>query len=179
MPAATKTKKPATTTRRAPVPSARAAAPAPRRASAQDIICVRIKRYNPKRGHKMQRYMVFGYKFLEENNWYKVPATITYLGQKKDLREYLENVRQDNEDPESPMAFDVCTVAEMQRINQREREIEERKQYNLRRTGDPVDMTRSSRRDSERGDLTLDDINYSAGRRKFPRSMRSAAEEES
>lgn len=155
-----------------------------------EIMCVRIKRYNPKRGNRLQRFMVFGYKFLEEANWYKVPTKIVYLGEVKDLREYLENVHQDNEDPESPMAFDVCTVPEMERINKHERDIEERKQFNLRRVGDPVDMTRQPRRSasergtgrrdmSERGDLTLDDVGYNSGRRKFPRSMRSAAEEES
>ena len=159
-----------------------------KRQSKPAIVVVRLKRYNPKRGHRLQRFALWGYIFKEEQNWYKVPATITYMGEVKDLKDYLENVHQDNEDPESPLAFDVVTEKEAELINKHERKVEEMKAYNLRRTGDPVDMTgrRASRRGveeptAERGDLTLDDIKYrakegKAGRRKFPRSMKRAEE---
>lgn len=153
-----------------------------KRQSKPAIIVVRLKRYNPKRGQRLQRFALWGYIFKEEQNWYKVPAKITYMGEVKDLKDYLENVHQDNEDPDSPFAFDVVTEKEAEAINKRERQVEQMKQYNLRRTGEPVDMTGARRRSSrepgeERGDLTLDDVKYkAAGRRKYPRSMKREVE---
>lgn len=142
-----------------------------------EFIVVRLKRYNPKKGHNLRKYGLWGYIFKEEQNWYRVPAKITYDGKVRDLQDYLENVHQDNEDPDSPFAFDVVTEKEAERINKQERQVEQMKQYNLRRTGDPVDMTGGRRGRSaasdERGDLTLEDVRYkSAGRRKFPRTMK-------
>ena len=156
----------------------KSAAPKKTAAKTQEIMCVRIKRYNPRKGHRLQRYSLWGIKFLEEQNWYKVPTKILFMGAVKNLKAYLEEVRQDNEDPDSPLAFDVVTVAEMERINRREREAEQLKQFNLRRTGDPVDFTRSGRIASEAGDLTLDDVNNKPDRRKFPRSTRPARRDE-
>ena len=159
-------------------PTAKKRAKAP-----EEIAVVRLKRYNPKRGHNIRQYLVWGYVFKELQNWYKIPAKINYLGEVKNLKEYLENVHQDNEDPESPLAFDVVTEKEAALITKQEREAEERKAYNLRGNGDPVDMTgrrgkRGSSQGDERGDLSLDDVRYdkAATRRKFPRSMAAVDE---
>ncbi len=136
--------------------------------TAEKYMCVRLKRYAPKKGNKLQRYTVFGMKFLEEAGWYKVHTSVVFAGKKIDLKGYLENVLQDNDDPESPFAFDVVTPAEAERINKKEEEAERRRHYNLRTNG-PTDMTRKRRKD-ESGDLTLDDVNSKPSRRKFPRS---------
>lgn len=134
-------------------------------------MCVRIKRYNPKRGFRKQRFTVFGMKFVEENNWYKVRTSVVFDGEKRDLKTYLENVLQDDDDPDSEYVFDVVSEAEAERINKREEEAERRKHYNLR-TNRPTDMTTSRRKRSanEAGDLTTEDVNGKPSRRKFPRS---------
>lgn len=145
-------------------------------------MCVRIKRYNPAKGHKKLRYMVYGMKFEEERNWYRVPESIVYQGKKIDLKSYLENVTQDdnpeNEDPK--FVFDVVTPAEAERIVKRDRERARDEQYNLRRTGEPVNYT-GRRNRKESGDLTTEDIGAPVASRpsrpKRERSTRAAAVE--
>ncbi len=96
--------------------------------SARPVFMVRLKPYNPKRGIKLRRYVVFGHRFDEERGWYKVNEMITDLdsrtGQRKqvNLIEYLRDVRQNNEDQDSPKAFDVCTPEEAAKIDEAEEE---------------------------------------------------------
>lgn len=72
----------------------------------------RLKPYNPKRGYKLRRYTVFSIRFHVDRGWYKIAP---------DVAAYLKTVHQDNNNPDSPLAFDVCTAAEVEAIAKRER----------------------------------------------------------
>lgn len=73
-------------------------------------IFVRIKPYNPRKGHLKQRFFTFfGFNFRESNGWQRMQATITHGGRELDVEEYLRSVRQDENDPDSEPVFDVCT----------------------------------------------------------------------
>ncbi len=65
-----------------------------------ETMFVRLKPFNPKRGHLLRRYTFQGIKFHEERGWYRVS---------KDVAEHLKAVHQVAVDLHSPMAFDVCT----------------------------------------------------------------------
>lgn len=84
---------------------------------------VRIKPYNPKRGHVLRKYthLPTGKRFEENAGWYKVDAG---------LANYLKGVHQIASDPDSQFAFDVCTEAEAKRIDEREKKSKERKDPN-------------------------------------------------
>lgn len=73
---------------------------------------VRLKPYNPKRGHLLRRYTVFGIRFECEKGWYEVDD---------DIAIYLKTVHQDNNDPDSKDAFDVCTLDEAKELDRKER----------------------------------------------------------
>lgn len=81
---------------------------------AQDTMLVRIKKYNPRRGYVLRRYVYadrktgIRYRFYEDRGWYVVPARIAKI---------LADIHSRVEDPESPFAFDVVTRAEAQRID--------------------------------------------------------------
>ncbi len=68
-----------------------------------DTLLVRLKPYDPRRGHVLLRYTYAGIKFQEERGWYRVEAKVA---------EYLRAVREVPSDRYSPLAFDVCTEAE-------------------------------------------------------------------
>lgn len=93
---------------------------------------VRLKPFNVKKGNKLRRFLVFGYKFLEERGWYKIPRKTDHqkmpatavsppVFEEVDVIEYLREVHNDNEDPDSPLAFDIVdTLKEAQEIDKRE-----------------------------------------------------------
>lgn len=68
-----------------------------------ETLLVRLKPYDPRRGHVLRRYTYDGIKFQPERGWYRV---------EKSVAEYLRTVHQQPSDPYSPLAFDVCTDAE-------------------------------------------------------------------
>ena len=74
-------------------------------------LLVRLKPYNPKAGHVLRTYVVQGIKFLHDRGWYEVPDA---------LAAYLKTVPQQDTEPNSPFAFDVCTPAEAKAIDERE-----------------------------------------------------------
>lgn len=74
---------------------------------AKQVMHVRLKPYEPRRGHVLRRYSYGGIKFHEERGWYRVD---------KDVADYLRTVRQVHGDEFSALAFDVCTEAEAQAI---------------------------------------------------------------
>lgn len=76
-----------------------------------DILLVRLKPYEPRRGHVLRRYVVNGVKFHEERGWYRVG---------KELADYLRTVRQVEHDPYAQPAFDVCTEEEAKATDVRE-----------------------------------------------------------
>jgi len=75
---------------------------------------VRLKPYNPRRGHVRRRQMVEGVRFDGEHNWYRIDDHA--------FAERLRVMTQDENDPESAALFDVCTEAEARAIQERERE---------------------------------------------------------
>jgi hypothetical protein len=78
-----------------------------------ETLLVRLKPYDPRRGHVVRRYTYAGIKFQEERGWYRV---------EKAVAEYLRNVRQVPSDRHSPHAFDVCTEAEAKTLEASEAE---------------------------------------------------------
>jgi hypothetical protein len=78
-----------------------------------DTLLVRLKPYDPRRGHVLRRYTYAGIKFQEERGWYRVEKVVA---------EYLRNVREVPSDRYSPLAFDVCTEAEAKALEAAETE---------------------------------------------------------
>ena len=78
-----------------------------------ETIFVRLKPYDPRRGHVLRRYTYRGIKFQEERGWFRVP---------KDVADYLRAVHQVPGDEHSPLAFDCCTEAEAKGLDAKEKE---------------------------------------------------------
>lgn len=76
-----------------------------------DTLLVRLKPYDPRRGHVLRRYTYAGIKFQEERGWYRVEKTVA---------EYLRAVHEVPTDRYSPLAFDVCTEAEAKALEANE-----------------------------------------------------------
>jgi len=72
---------------------------------------VRLKPYDPRRGHVLRRYTYSGVKIHEERGWHRVS---------KSVADYLKTVRQVAGDDYSPLAFDVCTDDEAKALDARE-----------------------------------------------------------
>ena len=73
-----------------------------------ETMLVRLKEYNPRRGQVLRRFVYDGVKFQVECGWYRVS---------KEMAEYLKTVRQEQEDPNSPLAFEVCSEAEAKALD--------------------------------------------------------------
>jgi hypothetical protein len=78
-----------------------------------ETLLVRLKQYDPRRGHVLRRYTYRGIKVHEERGWYRV---------NEDVAEHLRSVRQIPSDEHSPLAFDVCTEAEAKVLDANEKE---------------------------------------------------------
>jgi hypothetical protein len=78
-----------------------------------ETFLVRLKAYDPRRGHVLRRFTYRGIKFHEERGWYRVD---------KSVADYLRGVRQRTGDEHSPLAFDVCTEEEAKGLDTREKE---------------------------------------------------------
>lgn len=78
-----------------------------------DTLLVRLKPYDPRRGHVLRRYTYAGIKFQEERGWYRV---------EKPVADYLRGVHEVSTDSYSPLAFDVCTEAEAKALEAGESE---------------------------------------------------------
>jgi hypothetical protein len=76
-----------------------------------ETLFARLKGYDPRRGQVLRRYAYRGIKIHEDRGWYRVPA---------EVGEYFRAVRQLAHDPQSPLAFDVCTEEEAREIESRE-----------------------------------------------------------
>ena len=79
-----------------------------------DTLLVRLKPYDPRRGHVLRRYTYAGIKFQEERGWYRVERPVA---------EYLRAVREVPSDRYAPLAFDVCTEAEAKALDAGEQEV--------------------------------------------------------
>ena len=78
-----------------------------------ETLLVRLKPYDPRRGHVLRRYTYAGIKFQEERGWYRV---------EKPVAEYLRAVHEVPTDGYSPLAFDVCTEEEAKALEAGESE---------------------------------------------------------
>ena len=78
-----------------------------------ETLLVRLKPYNPRRGHVLRRYTYRGIKFHWERGWYRVAKAIA---------EYLRSVRQVPGDEHAPPAFDVCTDEEAKKLVSKEKD---------------------------------------------------------
>lgn len=111
---------------------------------------VRLKPYDPKRGHVIRRYTVYSIRFEERRGWYRV---------EDEVAEYLKTVHQIYGDEYSPNAFDVCTEEEANQID-----VEEKKKAEERaRAGEP-NIVRP--RDATSVDLSTADLAKSSRSRE-------------
>jgi hypothetical protein len=69
---------------------------------------VRLKAYDRRRGLVLRRFNYRGIKFIAGQGWSRV---------RPDVAAYLRTVRQAHNDETSPLAFDVCTPEEAQRVD--------------------------------------------------------------
>ena len=90
-------------------------------------LLVRLKPYDPRRGHVVRRFTYRGIKFHEERGWYRVASEVA---------EYLRAVRQVQSDEHAPLAFDVCTEEEARALDD-----EEAKEITRSKASDPVETT--------------------------------------
>ena len=96
-------------------------------AIARDVMFVRIKPHNPRKGYRLRRYLVFGMKFEEEKGWYKIDRVVKYAGEKIDIIAYLEEVRNSETDPDSALAFDITDEAGAKAIDAKEKKDREKR----------------------------------------------------
>ena len=81
-----------------------------------DMMLVRLKPHEPKRGYVLKRFAYRGITFHSERGWYRV---------EKDIAEYLRGVHEEPTDPTSPLAFEVYTEREAKDLEEKE-EVEAR-----------------------------------------------------
>jgi hypothetical protein len=76
-----------------------------------ETMLVRLKPFDPRRGHVLRRYTYRGIKFHVERGWYRVEPAVAA---------YLKEVRQVAADEHAPLAFDVQTEEEARALDARE-----------------------------------------------------------
>jgi hypothetical protein len=76
-----------------------------------DSLLVRLRPHDPRRGHVLRCFAFRGVRFYAHLGWYRVPSEIA---------EHLRLAHQHADDPHSPLAFDVCTLDEAERIDAEE-----------------------------------------------------------
>lgn len=126
---------------------------------------VRLKRHDPRRRHVLRSYMhgPSGKRFEEKRGWYVVPG---------ELAAKLAKVRQIESEDESPLAFDICTLAEAKAIDAREKVITERRAA----AADANDLTSSDVADGRRraadvaGEVAPEEKTVAAPLRRAPAS---------
>jgi len=121
---------------------------------------VRLKPYDPKRGHVIRRYTAFSIRFEEARGWYKVADEVAA---------YLATVHQVPGDEDSPLAFDVCTEEEAQSLETAEKKkAEERARAAEPNVAQPYDVSVRA------GDLTTTDLPQARTTRAEARAARRA-----
>lgn len=85
---------------------------------ATQTMLVRLRPYNPKRGCLLRRFTYRGIRFMEDRGWYRVD---------EEIAGYLRGVRQVDSDPDSSLAFDVCTEEEARALEEKERKEKRRR----------------------------------------------------
>lgn len=121
---------------------------------------VRLKPFDPKKGHVIQRYTAFSIRFEEKRGWYKVSDEVAT---------YLASVHQRPSDDESPLAFDVCTEEEAQRVETAEKKkAEDRARAAEPNVANPYDIS------TKPADLTTADLPQPKPARSETRTTRRA-----
>lgn len=121
---------------------------------------VRLKPYDPKRGHVIRRYTAFSIRFEEARGWYKVADEVAA---------YLGTVHQVPGDEDSALAFDVCSEEEAQRLETAEKKkAEERARAAEPNVAQPYDVSVRA------GDLTTADLPQARTTRAEARAARRA-----
>ncbi len=128
---------------------------------APPVFMVRLKKYDPKKGFRLKQFHVYGQRFEEERGWYKVNEFVTDFDHKTggrlrvNLIEYLRDVRQNQEDPDSKLAFDVCTPEQASKIDADEEEAiasrAKASDVTRGRARHPNDLTTGDIRNRDRG----------------------------
>jgi hypothetical protein len=105
---------------------------------------IRLKPLDAKKGHNIRRYTTFSTTFEEHKGWYRVSDEVA---------SYLATVHQVPNDEDTPLAFDVCTKEEAERIELAEKKrAEERARAAEPNVAAPRDVTAIG------GDLTTADL---------------------
>lgn len=84
-----------------------------------ETVLARLKDYDKRRGLVLRCYTYKGIKFLPERGWIRVS---------KEVGDYLRAVRSEPRDPNSPLAFDVCTDDEARALEAAEKRDAETRQ---------------------------------------------------
>jgi hypothetical protein len=77
-----------------------------------DTLLVRLKAYDARRGYVLRTFTYRGIKIQVERGWFRVTT---------EVGEYLRTVHEIPRDPQSPLAFDVCTDDEARAIDAAEK----------------------------------------------------------
>jgi hypothetical protein len=94
---------------------------------------IRLKPLDAKKGHIIRRYTAFSTTFEEHKGWYRVADPVAA---------YLATVHQVPNDPDTPLAFDVCTQEEAKKMDAAEKKrAEERARAAEPNVAAPRDLT--------------------------------------
>lgn len=120
---------------------------------------VRLKPHNVKLGHVLRSYTYQSQRFLEARGWYEVP---------NDMAEALAELVQQDTVPNSPKAFDVCTLEQAKAMEEAERLKAERatiqepnviRVHEVKKAGDTGRQTKTSSKERDNvGALTTADL---------------------
>jgi hypothetical protein len=80
----------------------------------ENVIYVRLKSHLPRAGQVLRHFAFRGIIFKAGAGWVKVAENVA---------EHLRTVRQQERDPYSPLAFDVCTEEEARRLDDKDTEL--------------------------------------------------------
>ncbi len=80
----------------------------------ENLVYVRLKSHLPRAGQVIRQYAFRGIMFKAGGGWCKVTDSVA---------EHLRAVRQQERDPYSPLAFDVCTEEEARRLDEKDAEL--------------------------------------------------------
>lgn len=124
-----------------------------------ETMFVRLKPYDPRRGHVLRRYTYRGIKFHEDRGWFRVP---------KDVADYLRAVHQVPGDEHSPLAFDCCTEAEAKSLDAKEKESS----VTRKTASDDIKVSLPQEDAKTSGALTTSDLQSTSDERAKSRSKK-------
>lgn len=127
---------------------------------------VRLKPYDPKRGHVLRRFTAFGVRFDEARGWYRVSDEVAA---------YVATVHEQPGFDYTPLAFDVCTEEEALALEIREkREQDERAIASAPNVATAQDVSSVKPPTVSAGDLSTTDLSQPKPARGEARAQRRA-----